>query len=230
MDATPRTIPVWDLPTRLFHWSLVTLVAFSGLSGEFADDLGSGFLEWHKLSGYAILVLLVFRLTWGFVGGTYARFGSFVRGPGTVLAYARSLLGGDSGTSHIGHNPLGGWSVLAMLASLAVQVGTGLFVRDDDLDVEGPFFKLISNNTADVLLDLHEANFAVLLTLIGVHLGAIAFYRIVKGENLVRPMLTGRREVTPGLVPQAGSGGHILLGILVLAAAAAAVWLMVNKV
>jgi cytochrome b len=230
MQTTKPTIRVWDLSTRVFHWSLVALVGFSAMSGEFADDLGADFMQWHKLSGYAIVALLLFRLVWGFVGGTYARFASFARGPGAVLAYAKGLLGRESGTSHIGHNPLGGWSVLAMLASLALQVGTGLFVRDDDLDVEGPFFKLVSNATADRLMDLHEGNFALLLTLIGIHLGAIAFYRLVKGENLVHAMLTGRKDVAPEHARQAASGGHVLLGIFVLAMAAGAVWLLVNKV
>ncbi len=225
-----QAIPVWDLPTRLFHWSLVLLVAFSGISGELAEDLGSTFMDWHKWSGYAILALLLFRLAWGFLGGTYARFANFVRGPGAVLGYLADLAAKLGGPPHVGHNPLGGWSVILLLACLAVQVGTGLFIADEDLGVEGPLAKLVSNRTSDTLADAHEANFALLLTLIGIHLAAIAFYRFVKGENLVRAMVTGRKDLPASMASAAARGGHVLLGAVVLAIAAAAVWYLVNKV
>ena len=222
-------IPVWDLPTRLFHWSLVLLVAFCGISGELAEDLGSTFMDWHMWSGYAILALLIFRLVWGFVGGTYARFANFVRGPGAVLGYVGDLVAKLGGPPHVGHNPLGGWSVILLLACLAVQVGTGLFISDQDLGVEGPLAKLVSNRTSDKLADLHEGAFAVLLTLIGIHLAAIAFYLFVKGENLVRPMVTGKKRLPASMAAAAARGGHVLLGAVVLAIAIAAVWYLVNK-
>ena len=232
MNTPPelQPIPVWDLPTRLFHWSLVLLVAFSGISGELAEDLGSTFMDWHKWSGYAILALLLFRLAWGFLGGTYARFANFVHGPGTVLSYVGDLVAKFGGPPYVGHNPLGGWSVIFLLACLAVQVGTGLFISDQDLGVEGPLAKLVSNRTSDMLADLHEGAFAVLLTLIGIHLAAIAFYRLVKGENLVRPMVTGRKHLPASMASAAARGGHVLLGAVVLAVAVAAVWYLVNKV
>lgn len=230
LPAERQAIPVWDLPTRLFHWSLALLVAFSGISGELAEDLGSSVMDWHKWSGYAILALLIFRLAWGFVGGTYARFASFVRGPGAVLGYMGDLAARLGGPPHVGHNPLGGWSVVLLLACLAVQAGTGLFISDEDLGVEGPLAKLVSNRTADRLSDLHEGNFAVLLTLVAIHLAAIAFYRFAKGENLVRPMVTGRKHLPASMASAAARGGSALLGLVVLAIAATLVWYLVNRV
>lgn len=228
--ATGTGVPVWDLPTRIFHWSLVLLVIFSGVSGQFAEDLGPKLMAWHQRSGYAILALLLFRLAWGFVGGTHARFASFVRGPRAVLRYAGELMGRREGAPHLGHNPLGGWSVLAMLMALSVQVGTGLFIADEDLGIEGPLAKFVSGRMSDAMNDIHEANFNLLLALIGVHVGAIVFYLVVKRENLVRPMLTGRRHL-PASSPEAKArGGHALLGAVVLALSAAAVWLLATKV
>jgi cytochrome b len=227
-DLVP--VRVWDLPTRVFHWSLVLLVAFSAITGEFGEDLPLKFMDWHRLSGYAILALLLFRLVWGVIGSTHARFASFVRGPSAALRYVQEVLGRAPATPHLGHNPLGGWSVLALLASLAVQVGTGLFIEDEDLGVEGPFARLVSNRVSDALAEVHEANIGVLLALIGLHLGAIAFYRLAKGENLVRPMITGFKQLPPQGANGAARGGHALLGVLVLAMSGATVWLLVNKV
>lgn len=229
-ESKQHVIRVWDLPTRLFHWSLVLLVAFSGISGEFADELGSEFMQWHKLSGYAILTLLLFRVVWGLFGSTYARFANFVRGPSAVLAYAKSLKAKHAGAAMLGHNPLGGWSVVLMLAVLSVQVGTGLFLFDDDLHVEGPLAKLVSNATSDILHEVHETAFVVLLTLVIIHVAAIAFYLRVKGENLVLPMVTGVKRVPAAIASAAAKGGSTLLGAVVLAVAVAAVWLLVNTV
>lgn len=229
-DTQQQVIRVWDLPTRVFHWSLVLLVAFSGISGEFADELGSDFMQWHKLSGYAILTLLLFRLVWGLIGSTYARFANFVRGPSAVLAYAKGLKAKHAGGAILGHNPLGGWSVVLMLCVLSIQVGTGLFLFDDDLHVEAPLAKLVSNATSDMLKEVHETAFVVLLTLVVIHIAAIAFYLRVKGENLVVPMITGVKRVPVAITSAAAKGGSTLIGAIVLAIAAAAVWLLVNTV
>jgi cytochrome b len=222
-------VRIWDLPTRLFHWSLVLLVAFSAITGELGEDLPVKFMDWHRLSGYAILTLLLFRLVWGVIGSTHARFTNFVRGPAAALRYVQEALGRAPATRHLGHNPLGGWSVLMLMACLAIQVVTGLFIADEDLGVEGPFAKLVSSRVSDALAEIHEGNFGVLLALIGLHLSAIAFYLVAKGENLVRPMLTGFKRLPPGESAGAAKGGHLLLGVLVLAMAAAAVWLLINK-
>jgi cytochrome b len=223
-------VRIWDLPTRLFHWSLVLLVAFSATTGELGEDLPLKFMDWHRLSGYAILTLLLFRLVWGVIGSTHARFTNFVRGPAAALRYVQETLGRAPATRHLGHNPLGGWSVLMLMVCLAIQVSTGLFIADEDLGVEGPFAKLVSSRVSDALAEIHEVNFGLLLALIGLHLSAIAFYLVAKGENLVRPMITGFKQLPQEESAGAARGGHLLLGVLVLAMAAAAVWLLINKV
>ena len=185
--ATERAIRVWDLPVRLFHWTLVALVLTSWATRELGD------MEAHRLSGYAILVLVLFRVLWGFIGTRHARFADFVRTPAAMRAYMRETLAGRPGR-FLGHNPAGGWSVLAILACLFLQGVTGLFLTDDIL-FDGPFYGMLGKEWTARLDAVHKANFVVLLVLIGLHLSAIGFYRVVKRENLVLPMLTGRKWV-----------------------------------
>ena len=182
---------VWDLPTRLFHWLLVALIAFSWWSAE------NGEIDWHILSGIAILTLLVFRILWGIFGGSTARFASFVRGPRSVLTYLR-----DPGRwRSAGHTPLGALSVLALLALTTVQVGLGLFAVDEDGLNEGPLAGLVSIDTADAAREIHEIFFNLLLALIVLHVAAILFYRLFKGRRLVGPMITGKAELDPQAEP-----------------------------
>lgn len=222
-----RLTRVWDLPTRLFHWLLASLVVFNAITGQFAGDLGSDWLARHLLSGYAILALLLFRLGWGFVGNRHARFASFVRGPRAVLDYLGSLTGRRPAVAHHGHNPLGGWSALAMLCTLAVQAVSGLFLSDEDLGIEAPLAKHVANRTIDLLGRVHESAFWLLLALVAIHVSAIVFYRVIKAENLVRPMITGDKALA-GV--EDARGGSWWLGALVLAAATGAVWYLVNRV
>ncbi len=182
-----RPIRVWDLPTRLFHWVLVMLVVASFVSGY----IGGVWMRYHMWSGYAILGLLVFRIAWGFVGGRYARFAAFVRGPAAVLRYARSLLQADA-PQHLGHNPLGGWSVLAMLISLLIQAVTGLFANDDII-TEGPLYPRVSKATSDWLTHIHKLNQQAILVLVCVHVMAVLLYLIIKRENLIQPMFSGHK-------------------------------------
>lgn len=179
---------LWDLPTRLTHWSLAILVAFSWWSAE------SEKMDWHRWSGYAVLGLLVFRLFWGFAGSSTARFSGFVKGPAAVLAYARTL-GARAPSQAAGHNPLGALSVLALIAALIAQVGFGLFAVDVDGLESGPLSHLVEFDTGRAFAELHETSFNVLLALIGLHLAAVAFYLVYKRENLIRPMVTGWRAV-----------------------------------
>lgn len=187
MQEPLRAIHVWDLPVRLFHWSLVALVTLSWASREL------DYMEVHRWSGYAILTLVVFRVGWGFAGSRHARFADFVRTPKAMRAYMADILAGAK-VSHLGHNPAGGWSVLALLACLLAQAITGLFVTDEVL-FDGPFHRAVSETTADRLRQLHGINFNILLLLIGLHLAAIAFYRLVKREDLVQPMVSGVKWV-----------------------------------
>lgn len=187
----PATVAVWDLPTRLFHWLLVGLIAFSWWSVQY--DHG----EWHVWSGIAILTLLLFRLLWGFFGSSTARFASFVRGPRAVLAYARDI----KGWRGTGHSPLGALSVVALLVLIALQAGLGLFNSDHDGLVEGPLAYLIGEDASDVVHELHEAVPKVLLAFIVLHVAAILYYRLAFGMKLTAPMITGRAELDPAVEP-----------------------------
>ncbi len=215
------SIRVWDIPTRLFHWLLVALVAFSFFTGK----IGGTAMRYHEWSGFAILVLIVFRLVWGFVGGEQSRFITFVKGPATAIRYAASLLRKDS-LRHIGHNPLGGWSILAMLVSLLIQVGTGLFANDDIL-TEGPLYDWVSKNTSDWLTGIHIINQNVLLVLVLIHIGAVLFYLIAKHENLIKPMITGSK-VWPQ--DQNAAWGHPALAVVIVAAVAVAAYLIIYRI
>ncbi len=189
--TTTGSTRIWDLPLRLFHWTLVPLFGFSWWSGENHE------MEWHRLSGYCILALLVFRIWWGFTGSRTARFSQFVRGPGTVGAYARTLFSRSSHAAD-GHNPLGGWSVVAMLAGLVLMVGAGLFAVDVDGLESGPLADYVSFDQGRAASELHEIVFKVMMILVIGHVAAIMFYLHVKRQNLVRPMVTGRRAAAAG--------------------------------
>jgi len=186
-SAYPHQIRVWDLPTRLFHWLIVIFVVISFSTGM----VGGNWMSYHLKSGYIILTLLLFRLSWGFCGGRYSRFVSFVRGPTAVMRYAKTLLRKDT-PKLLGHNPMGGWSVMAMLAALLVQVGTGLFANDD-IATQGPLYGWVSKATSDWLTGIHIFNKGMILFLVSLHLSAVLFYLLIKHDNLIVPMVTGRR-------------------------------------
>ncbi|HYD32726.1 MAG TPA: cytochrome b/b6 domain-containing protein [Azospirillaceae bacterium] len=178
-------VRVWDLPTRLFHWLLVVGVAATWATGEL------GKLELHFLLGYAVLGLLAFRLLWGFVGAPTARFAQFVKGPQAAIGYLRYRLGRADGVEPpLGHNPLGGWMVVALLLVLLIQATTGLFATDD-VATDGPLVSYVSSKTAALLSTIHRVEAKLLLALVLIHVGAVYAYLKLFGENLVRPMITG---------------------------------------
>lgn len=179
---------VWDLPTRLFHWTLLGLVVFQWASAEIGGEL----LDYHLLTGYAIAALVLFRVVWGFVGGRYARFSSFVHGVGPTLEYARAMRA-KTAARHLGHNPLGGWMILALLVILAIQVATGLF-SNDEIMTEGPLRHLVSDQLSSLLTSIHGLGFDLLMALVALHVGAVYVYKVFKKEDLIRPMLTGYKE------------------------------------
>jgi len=146
-------------------------------------------MQYHMLSGYAILALLIFRLVWGFAGSRTSRFSGFVKGPAAVWRYATDLFRGTS-ESYLGHNPLGGWSVLAMLLALLIQAATGLFANDDII-TEGPLYLWVSKPVSDWLTGVHRLNRHLILVLVATHVSAVLFYLLVKHENLIKPMITG---------------------------------------
>jgi len=169
----------------------VALLAFSWWSGKNEE------FDLHIWSGLAILTLLLFRLLWGVFGSSTARFANFVRGPRALFAYLKDM----RGWRPIGHSPLGALSVVAMLGAIAVQVGLGLFAIDHDGLNEGPLAQLVSLDLSEEIADLHEDWFNVILVLVGIHVAAILFYRLVLGKRLVGPMITGKGELEPGVEP-----------------------------
>jgi cytochrome b len=197
---------VWDVPTRLFHWGLALLVAANLVTGKFDSLLGASTLEWHRRFGYAILALVAFRLVWGFAGGTHARFAAFVRGPGEVIAYARRLVAGDPPPS-VGHNPLGGWSVVAMIVAVTLQAVTGLFLVQEDYGFNGPLSRFVSNATTDRLNAIHKANFWVIAGLVALHVAAIVAHTVRWREDLAGAMLSGTKRLPERFADEASRGG-----------------------
>ena len=215
-----RALKIWDLPTRLCHWSLVALVAVSWWSGE----QGGETFKYHQWSGYGIFSLLLFRLAWGVVGGEYSRFAQFVHGPRRVVRAVRDLLT-PIPLAQPGHNPLGGWMVVALLIGLAVQTITGLFANDDIMN-EGPLMAWVGKDLSDTLSGVHTINFVVLLSLISVHVLAIVYHRLRKGERLSLAMITGRRML-PGAPSTVGTTSPWLAAVL-LTLSAGMVALLIN--
>lgn len=179
-----KIVPVWDLPLRLFHWLLVLSVMGAYVTGS----LGGSWTDWHERLGGFILGLLVFRIIWGFIGSTPARFSHFLPTISRLIAYFKGEWKG------VGHNPAGAFAVFAILALLIFQVVTGIFANDD-IAFEGPLYHLIDKDLSDKLTGLHSRSFNLLLVFLGLHVGAILFYQFFKKHNLVLPMLTGKKQL-----------------------------------
>ncbi len=206
---------VWDWPVRVFHWLLAICVA-----GAWASHYaGLEWFPWHRRLGYTTLVLVVFRIAWGFVGTRHARFRSFLRGPRAIADYLGSLRTGALATP--GHNPLGALSVVAFLLVLLVQAATGLFANDEVANA-GPFFGWVGQETSNRLTAIHHFNSNVLLALIGLHLLAIAYYDVIRKSGLTRALLTGRKAGVDSIDGIASSRGWLALAIVVLLAIALA--------
>ncbi|MGZ5847907.1 MAG: cytochrome b/b6 domain-containing protein [Ramlibacter sp.] len=215
------TVRVWDLPTRVFHWTLAACV-----TGALATAWAPGsWVEWHARLGYAVLALLAFRLLWGVVGGRWSRFASFLYSPASTVAYLR----GRHLPDHlVGHNPLGALSVFAMLAVLLVQVATGL-VSDDEIAFTGPLNRFVDSGKALAATWYHKAVGQWLVGgLVALHVGAILFYALRKRENLVHPMLRGDKAVAPGTPGSADDARTRLLALLLFGGCAAAAWWLVR--
>lgn len=194
---------VWDLPTRVFHWSLALLVGAAFVTAKLDA------YDWHFRIGYALLALVAFRLLWGIVGPRYARFASFVSAPARALAHLR-------GAPHAapGHNPAGAWSVLALLALVGAQAVTGLFTSDDVM-ASGPLYDAVAGGTAELLGRLHRLNEKLILAVVLLHLVAVAFHGHVKRQPILKAMVTGDAEVA-AVAPPARDDWLVRLGALVL--------------
>jgi cytochrome b len=188
-----RTILVWDAPTRVFHWLIVALVAVAYVTQKL------NWMDWHAMSGDGVLVLLLFRLAWGAYGGETARFASFLASPRATLAYLAHASRREPDVQ-IGHNPAGGWMVMALLGLLLGETLTGLYALNDIAQV-GPLTAITPARLANMIDALHSTLWGALLAAATLHVLAIATYRAVKGQDLVTPMITGRKTLPEGTAP-----------------------------
>ncbi|MFC7537328.1 cytochrome b/b6 domain-containing protein [Sphingomonas sp. GCM10030256] len=200
-------VPVWDLPIRMFHWSLVALIAFSWWSAE------NQRIEWHLWSGYAVLFALLFRIFWGFAGSSTARFSNFVTGPRGVVAYLHRA----RDWRRVGHTPLGALSVVALLTLLLAQVGFGLLLSDEDGLVSAPLNHLVGFETAELAHDVHQALFNGLLGFIILHVSVILFYHLLRNKPLTGAMINGSARHLPGAEPLVPASPKRLVACLVMA-------------
>jgi len=206
-----RRAVLWDLPLRVFHWSLVAAVTVAIVTGE----LGGAWMPWHGRAGLVIIGLLVFRVLWGVLGSATSRFTQFAPTPARLLAYLRGRWRG------VGHNPLGALSVFALLGLLSLQAATGLF-GNDDIAFAGPLNHLVDDSAGTRATGWHRWLASGLIALVALHLLAIAFHVLVKRHRLVRPMITGRPALEAGgdWPRPRGYGGLALLSAVVVAATA----------
>lgn len=205
-------IRVWDLPVRMFHWLLMALVA-----GSIITVKTGGLMVWHGRFGQAILGLIVFRIVWGLIGSRTARFASFVRGPGAIREYLAGRWAG------IGHNPIGAFSVLALLGLIGFQAVSGLFTYDA-VSFRGPMAAAVSNATVSQMSDWHKLTEWYIYGLIALHVAAVLWYTQVRKDVLVKPMITGRKAVPQDARYVENNGGGALRFAVALAIALAVVW------
>lgn len=187
-------ILVWDIPTRVFHWLLV-----GSFAGAFLTAESETFRDVHVALGYTLLALIGFRVVWGLIGTRYARFRSFAFGPGKVLAYLKSLLGG-SPQHYLGHNPAGSWVIYALLL-LGVLAGASGYATYNEIGGEW-------------LEELHEGVANTMLALVAVHVTGVLVSSLLHRENLVRAMIDGTKRGEP---QQGLRRAHWLIGAGLLA-------------
>ncbi|CAO3417680.1 cytochrome b/b6 domain-containing protein [Azospirillum endophyticum] len=216
-----RELRVWDLPTRLFHWALVAAVAVAILSAEL------NVLALHMLAGETVLILVLFRLAWGVVGSQTARFAHFLKGPDAIRDYLKRSRAGGEAAFTLGHNPLGGLMVVALLLVLLVQAGSGLFTSDDIL-VDGPLVPLVSGATVALLGSLHRLLANGIFVLVGLHVAAVLFHLLVKKDDLIRPMITGCKVLPARLTVTEPRRAPAALALAILAASAGLVFLVLR--
>lgn len=213
---------VWDLPLRLFHWLLALSVTASWITAEAGYD----WTEIHFLLGYCALTLISFRIIWGFVGTTHARFATFIRSPKNVFAALTTLFSRQPGDS-VGHNPIGGWSTILFITLVAVQAGTGLFISDD-IFYAGPYNGTISNSLAGNLAAVHHTNIVLLQIAVVIHLLAICWYTLGKRTKLIAPMFSGKKDLSEAQRSSAIDSSKLVKALLVLTIVVVLVTLLVQ--
>ncbi|HEY1089840.1 MAG TPA: cytochrome b/b6 domain-containing protein [Burkholderiaceae bacterium] len=222
-NSSAEPTRVWDLPTRLFHWALA-LCVLGSLSSAW---VGGNMMEWHLRLGYSVLALVGFRLLWGVVGGRWSRFTHFIYSPAALWRYVRGHPKPGE-RFDVGHNPLGGLSVLAMLAWLLLQVSTGL-IADDEIATTGPLVRLVSTDNSSFWTAYHKSwGQWGLLALVGLHVAAIAWYRFGRNHDLIGPMISGDKQLAAPATATTDTLATRLFAATLLGACAAAVYLLVD--
>lgn len=197
------THPLWDIPTRVFHWSLPLLVGLAWWSAEQER------YELHEWIGFTLIVLLASRLVWGVVGSRHSRFSDFVAGPRRVLGYLRH---GESPTP--GHNPLGGWSVLALIGLLLVQAVSGLF-NTDEVFYNGPLYYAVKGSVRDTMGAVHEVTFDLLLGLVCLHVLVVLYRQFLRKDRLISAMVAGSAPGRSGLAPAVATWKALVIVLVV---------------
>ena len=215
-------VRIWDIPLRLFHWALAALVTCQFLIAWVFTDA----MDLHVTLGYLTLTLIVFRIFWGFIGTTYAQFKNFLVSPTSLVAYIRGLFNRASQSKSAGHNPIGGYSTIAIIVCILAQGFSGLFC-DDDVFTAGPLRHLVSDNVTSIFNRVHALNAKILVGLLCTHVLAIFWHLLVKRENLIKPMITGKKIAIK-------DDKHMnwtekpLAALLALALASISVWAVIN--
>jgi len=217
-----KKVRLWDFPVRLFHWALVIAIVTAWWTNR------QVMIDIHAIAGYSVLALVIFRIIWGFVGSSNARFADFLTGPKRVINYVLKIPNGTmSDLTYAGHNPAGGWMVLVMIVLVGVQAVSGLFASEDTfLFFDGPLVAYVSSDVASMMNWIHHTNINLIYAAVGLHVFAALFYLVVKRENLIRAIVIGTRRVP---VELAGRFANIrfaspVLGIVILIVCALVVW------
>ncbi|AXO16792.1 cytochrome b/b6 domain-containing protein [Thalassospira indica] len=221
-SADEKKVKLWDFPVRLFHWALVIAIVTAWWTNR------QVMIDIHAIAGYSVLALVIFRIIWGFVGSSNARFADFLTGPKRVINYVLKIPNGTmSELTYAGHNPAGGWMVLVMILLVGVQAVSGLFASEDTfLFFDGPLVAYVSSDVASIMNWIHHTNINLIYAAVGLHVFAALFYLVVKRENLIRAIVIGTRRVP---VELAGRFANIrfaspVLGIVLLIICALVVW------
>lgn len=215
--AVMHTVRIWDLPTRLFHWALFVCVIGLLITG----NVGGVWMNWHFRFGYCVMTLIMFRIVWGFGGGKWSRFASFIYSPKSLLDY----LSGKTKPEHsAGHSPLGALSVFGLLAFLALQIGTGL-ISDDEITHAGPLTRFVKNATVSLATWWHkEVGNKVIVAMIVLHIVAILIYLFKKKQNLILPMIQGDKQMAQAVEASKDTPGSRVTALVILAICGAFVY------
>lgn len=213
-DTKMQKVKVWDLPTRLFHWTLVVCMVFMFVSAK----IGGSWLQWHLRCGLFLLALILFRIVWGFVGSDTARFTQFVKSPKHIIRY---LKGEITENEQPGHNPLGALMVLALIFGILFQLITGLFSPDENSYIYGGYLSNKAGENASKIRSIHLLWANVLMILAGVHIAVVLLYKFVKKHSLITPMITGNKYLNDP-VPQLKMASIIKALIILMITAAIA--------